>query len=78
MSVLLHWGEKENEVLNKEHFLFFSRFKEAFTTEKICSECAIFDHKKQKCTHPALGCETNELRNRPWEQDVICPLKLKL
>ena len=78
MSIQLHWGESENEVFNREHFYFFSKYKEVFTTEELCSKCAIFDKQKQKCTHPALGCETNELRDYPWKKDVICPLKLKL
>lgn len=77
MSILLHWNEKENNVFNRENFFRYLSIKNKLATKNLCSSCNIFDHAKQKCTHPDLGCDTNEARIEPWEKEVICPKKIK-
>jgi hypothetical protein len=77
MAFYLSWEENENLIFERENFLFRKHFQQLFTTEEACFKCLIFDKVNKKCTHPELGCDTNKARIKPWENEIICPKKIK-
>lgn len=77
MSVYLTWGQN-SAVFNREDLTRYISNKDKIATSKLCAECKIFDHHKEKCTHPSFGCESNPARFKPWESEAICPKKVKL
>ena len=78
MAIYLNWKEDKNVVYEREEFLFKKEYSKYLTTKGLCWSCKIFDHAKQKCTHPELGCDTNKARIKPWENEIVCPKKLNL
>ena len=77
MKRYLIWG-KNAAVFNRQDIFRYVLNKDKIATSELCGECKIFDHHKQKCTHPLFGCESNPARLKPWESEAICPKKVKL
>jgi len=77
MSIFLRWDNKQNSVVNKKQYLFKTKYASFFASKGLCWSCPIFDHAKQKCTHPKLGCDSNSARIQPWLKEVLCPKKFK-
>ena len=77
MDFYLQWSKSEGKIHSRKKYLFHQVIKSSIVTKGLCWSCQIFDHANQKCTHPELGCDTNKARIKPWENEIICPKKIK-